>query len=311
MKSIILALLGSRTLDPEELVRRICMSFPTTRVAPLTSFTISEPFHRLLFISNEKQLTELMIHSKNVAGIFLRQPSEGLLSNELVKYQLIDDGDLQKTVAQITGILFREIERKVTIVDGTALAGKSTVAERLAIHTNASLVSHEYVVRSFIYEIAIKQGLRLNEKKLAQILQTLEEKINPWDVTKNKEELYAKAVTNRFNEWMHSPLIQESVNWVMLKAYRLNTDLVVDGVGMGIHPFPFANHKFFLNCKRRERANRLSDKNMRDVCDNEQALIKTDNLQLKLRYPFDVVHVDSGGQQNETFKKVITQLKAA
>jgi hypothetical protein len=80
---------------------------------------------------------------------------------------------------------------------------------------------------------------------------------------------------------------------------------------MGIHPFPFANHKFFLNCKRRERAQRLSAQNALEPVRNEELLFKKDTMQLKLVYPFDVVHVDSGGQQNETFKKVITSLKAA
>lgn len=314
MNHIIFALLGFQNSIWEELSRRILGDFPRFKVVPIDE-DLSTPGTYIILLENEMQMIGLKRAYTNVVGIYLKQPSDELSYESLFPYQFTSNEDIQQIYINLAAIFFREaLEGEVTVIDGTMVAGKSTVARRLAVHLGAFLVEYEFVVRAIIYELCFERQFRLHDKHFMRNLKSVEETFDIKKTSRDRDELHSEAIDKLFPVWSKRPEIQESAIWIMMRAYNTGyTRIVVEGVGMAIYPFPRANHKFFLECPMKEQVKRFSSKNMKHPTNSRKALKEANETQLRLPYStLDIVHIDTlQNGQNNTFTQIITRVKAA
>ncbi len=321
-QNIILAICGSQIDYLREILKRLSGIFGLTEKNP-EQFMNMDQTSFLIPITHESELEKLKNH-KHVYSIFLKRPASGIRKTEKsfrmkFDYQILDEGDLQKTFAQIAGIIFQDIlGNTVTAIDGTAGSGKGTYGKMLGEHYGGIHIDSGLIYRHITYVLAIKNGLRHIHDQIPKYLRSMEEDFNPKEMMENEYALRSTRVDKLVSNWSQIKEVRESVFWLLMRSYASGKNhIIAEGRDMTTHVFPRAQHKFFVDCPIEIRAERRAiQRNIKDVKCMTQSLKKRDsddmNRKLKplvFKPECGVIKIENVDPIQKTFDQILEHYK--
>lgn len=239
--------------------------------------------HSVIFDIDVNGANELRRQYSDIITIFISPPNRETLKNRLEKrgrdsvgdiekrlvqyeyesnfadsydYHLIND-DLNTSLGDLAGIIYKERGGILVAIDGTAGSGKGSHAKQLAVDMKGYHLDSGLIYRKLVYFCDILHQHRPDNKEVQVIL---DEFVKHYSVLPLEDDLLfrSKSVNEVITSWSSIPAVRETVFFTQLAAaYGHDHPVVVaEGRDMTTHVFRMASHKLYIDCGLEERAKR-------------------------------------------------------
>ncbi len=160
---------------------------------------------------------------------------------------------INKTFAQIAGIIFKKMGGVMIAIDGTAASGKGTISSHTAkicngVHINSGLL-YRYITKQMMlhYFKTINEGLEYSRKNFDYV-----------KILQHEKSFQTEEVTEQIAEYAKLAPVRDVVFDLQMKAVygSGNMFFICEGRDMTTHVFPFAQYKFFIDAELEIRAKR-------------------------------------------------------